>query len=69
MKRMTSALFLKICGIILCTLTSTELFYIYFTHSPFPVSPVLVLIGAWFFAVAALASILRLILALRKPDR
>ncbi len=37
MKTKTTGIFLRVCWIILFTLTSVELFIIFFTHSPFPV--------------------------------
>ncbi len=69
MKRKTERIFVRVIWIILFTMTSVELFHIFFTHAPFPVSQVLVQIGAWLFALAALAGIISLIFALRKSDR
>jgi hypothetical protein len=69
MKRNKTVIFLRVIWVVLFMMTSIELFHIFLTHSPFPVSLILVQIGAWFFAICTLVSIIYLILYLRKTDR
>lgn len=68
MKRKHTGIFLRVCWIILFTMTSIECFHIFLSHSPFPISLIIVLVGAWLFALAALLGLISLIFSLRRPD-